>query len=226
MGNRVTIPDTLPVGVGSDPASRGELSADRPSSTNSGRGRAPRPLPYNDFLSKLRMLGAEPFVWIGLADYTNVANTRRVLVDKIMPPGFALVITQLQPVYFVGAGTALVEIDNPWLMVYDANDGQVPHKFDITTGGNAIGETVMRVTDGATTTDVAGVIPALPFTSFLGWDGAMWTSIVRGGGRLVVESIVLTAIDADIGATIPDAVGMKVGGMKIAESVLNEALKT
>ena len=223
---RVPIPDTTPVGVGADPGSR-EGSVTRVNLAGTSYPSVPsRPPQQNTFLSKLRMREAIPFLWIGIGNYANVAGTRRVLVETAqMPAGTALVVTQITPRFWVSNESEIVEISNPWAMVYNVANAAAPHKFDIKVSNGYIGEIVTRFNDGTNIIDQTGILPAKSLTDMLDWRGAMYTAIVSGGGSLVVTSLILQAISTTIGATIPDAVGIEIGGFKIPVNILNEALR-
>jgi len=139
-----------------------------------------------------------------------------------------IVITRIRPRFFTLSTDQLVPVDNPYLMVYDNTNEAAPHTFQVRVDGGSIGEAVAlteNVGSGGAVAGGGGLSVADDLADLVGWQCGQYAAYVRAGGRFRVTSNIVSAVAA-AGNTIPDFVGVEVGGFRVSQDRLRRYLKS
>ncbi len=175
--------------------------------------------PRSDFLSKIPPQSVVAFFRLLMAEYTNTAGTSREVGRITMPQGTALVITSLKPVYFDASVNQIAIISNEYAMC--GVSGAVANRFIMDISGTGIGDFgVQHNTLGFSS---PGLSIQAEIGALMGWQGTgFYSAIIRGGRTMRITSETVTVIPA--GNTIPDQIGMQIGGIKVPETILDQVI--
>lgn len=175
----------------------------------------------------LRMLPpriVRPFVRVSLRGYSDTPGDIVELVRERPSGGMALVITRVKPRFLSVSenGAQMSTIANEYLMY--TGTPAIGSVFEIAVDNGAVADLATSVDDGAGgVAGAGGMSVQIATDDLLGWKAGTWLAYVRPGGVFTVRNRILASLAAGTN-TVPDVVGVEVGGFYYPDTALTDVV--